>query len=248
MLGLQLYTVRQKTKDEESALAALTEIKNMGYECVQLAGSVETIELCAKAALKAGLAVIGILADMKTCEDYGEKLFELARLCGAGDIGISSFIKTEEEAYDIVKRANAFAKIANEKGFSFSYHNHSNEFMRAESGKLLMDILLEGFDSERIRLMPDTYWLQHGGVDVRAFLEKSAGRVEILHLKDMKRNPDATVTFAEIGRGNINFDGIIKTALNIGVKHFIVEQDKCDGDSIESAKISCEYLRKIFEI
>jgi sugar phosphate isomerase/epimerase len=70
------------------------------------------------------------------------------------------------------------------------------------------------------------------------------GRVKILHLKDMKRTPEGP-TYAEIGVGNINFNGIIETAKNIGVEYFIVEQDKCDGDPIDSARISCEFLRKI---
>ena len=178
------------------------------------------------------------------CETYGEKLFEIARYCGASDLGISSSIKTDAEAYDIISRANAFAKKAKEKGFTFSYHNHSNEFIRGESGKLLIELLKEGFDPALVSFMPDTYWIQHGGADVRAFLETLNGRTKILHLKDMKRAPDGP-TFAEIGVGNINFEGIIKVAKNIGIEYFIVEQDKCDGDPIDSARISCEYLRKL---
>jgi sugar phosphate isomerase/epimerase len=60
----------------------------------------------------------------------------------------------------------------------------------------------------------------------------------------MKRAHDGP-TFAEIGVGNINFEGIINVAKNIGIEYFIVEQDKCDGDPINSARISCEYLRNL---
>ena len=244
MLGLQLYTVRQKITDASSALATLKAVKKLGYECVQLAGSLETVELTANAAKEAEISVLGILVDMNMCENHGERLFEIARFCGAKDLGISSSIQTDAEAYDLISRANAFAKIANENGLTFSYHNHSNEFIRGKSGKLLIELLKEGFDSSLVSFMPDTYWIQHGGADVRAFLETLKGRTKILHLKDMKRAPDGP-TFAEIGVGNINFEGIIKVAKNIGIEYFIVEQDKCDGDPIDSARISCEYLRKI---
>ena len=244
MLGLQLYTVRQKITDASSALATLKAVKALGYECVQLAGSIETVELTAKAAKEAGVSVLGILVDMNMCETYDEKLFEIARYCGASDLGISSSIKTDTEAYDIISRANAFAKKAKENGLTFSYHNHSNEFIRVKSGKLLIELLKEGFDPALVSFMPDTYWIQHGGADVRAFLETLKGRTKILHLKDMKRAPDGP-TFAEIGVGNINFEGIIKVAKNIGIEYFIVEQDKCDGDPIDSARTSCEYLRKL---
>lgn len=244
MLGLQLYTVRQKITDASSALATLKEVKSLGYQCVQLAGSIETVELTARAAKEAGVSVIGILVDMNMCESYGEKLFEIAHFCGAKDLGISSSIKTDAEAYDIISRANTFAKKAKEKGLTFSYHNHSNEFIRGESGKLLIDLLKEGFDPSLVSFMPDTYWIQHGGADVRAFLESLKGRTKILHLKDMKRAHDGP-TFAEIGVGNINFEGVINVAKNIGIEYFIVEQDKCDGDPINSARISCEYLRNL---
>lgn len=107
-----------------------------------------------------------------------------------------------------------------------------------------MSILEEGFDRNLVRLMPDTYWLQHGGVDVRHFLEQAEGRVNILHLKDMKRTVDGQA-FAEIGRGNIHFEGILEVAKKIGIEHFIVEQDRCDGNPLDSARISCEYVRSI---
>ena len=106
-----------------------------------------------------------------------------------------------------------------------------------------MDLLLEGLDS-RILLMPDTYWLQHGGVDVRAFIEKHASRIGMLHLKDMKRTADGP-TFAELGVGNLNFEGILRVARSCAIDTWIVEQDKCDGDPLESASVSYKHLQQL---
>jgi sugar phosphate isomerase/epimerase len=241
MLGIQLYTVRDKMFDRESARDTLIKIKEMGYECVQLASSIENMEFTAEICKDIGLPAVGLLCNIDMCEEDGEKLFEIANICGAKDIGISSGMKTEEDARDVITRANAFAKKAHDNGFTFSYHNHSNEFIRGKNGKTLMQFLLEEFDSQLVDFMPDTYWLQHGGTDVRDFIEKLGDRVKILHLKDMKRTVDGP-TYAEIGVGNINFKGIADVAKNIGVEHFIVEQDKCDIDSLISAKISYDYL------
>ena len=243
MLGLQLYTVRHKMSDKDSIRDTLMKVKEMGYECVQLASSIENMEITAEVCKEIDLSAVGLLCNMDMCEQDGEKLFEIARICGAKDIGISSGIKTGEDAANLICRANAFAKKARDNGFSFSYHNHSNEFIRGESGKLLIELLIDGFDRELIDLMPDTYWIQHGGADVRAFLERLYGRVNILHLKDMKRTPEGP-TYAEIGVGNINFKGIAAVAEKIGVAHYIVEQDKCDADPLVSARISYEYIRK----
>lgn len=243
MLGIQLYTVRQKMTDRENAYDTLIKLKGMGYECVQLASSVENMMMTAEICKEIGLAVVGLLVNIDMCEQDGDKLFDIARICGAKDIGISSGMKSVTEAYDVIFRANAFAKRAKENGFTFSYHNHSNEFIRGENGKTLIEMLIEGFDSEYVYFMPDTYWIQHGGADVRAFLEGLNGRVKILHLKDMKRTVDCP-TYAEIGVGNINFAGIVGVAEKIGVEHYIVEQDKCDIDSLLSAQMSYDYITK----
>jgi sugar phosphate isomerase/epimerase len=244
MLGLQLYTVRSLTETDAACTAALRTVRDVGYECVQLAGKIETVERTARIAADLGIPVAGILVNLKMCEEDTERLFAAARLCHAEDIGISSSIKTEEEARDLIARVNRFAPIARQAGFRFSYHNHSNELIRAACGKTLFRLLVEGFDPETVDFMPDTYWLQHGGADVRAVLESLKGRVRILHLKDMKRTADGP-TFAEIGQGNLNWQGILDVANAIGVRHCIVEQDQCDGDPLDSIRMSYEYLKNL---
>jgi len=244
MIGLQLYTIRSLTMENESCTDAIAAVRDIGYGCVQLAGNLETVERTAEVSAKLGIPVAGILVNLKMCEEDRERLFAAARLCGAEDIGISSSITTAEEAMDLITRVNRFAAVAKREGFRFSYHNHSNELIRTACGKTVFDLLIEGFDPETVDFMPDTYWLQHGGADVRAYLERLAGRVRILHLKDMKRTVDGP-TFAEIGQGNLNFAGILETAKKIGVTHYIVEQDKCDGDPLDSARISYRFLQTL---
>ena len=109
-----------------------------------------------------------------------------------------------------------------------------------------MSRFLKEFDAKTVDFMPDTYWLHDGGYDVRYFLEQTKGRVKYLHLKDMKRTEQGHF-FAEIGNGNLYFEGIIKTAIDCGIRNFIVEQDECDGDPIESLKQSYKNITAILE-
>jgi sugar phosphate isomerase/epimerase len=126
----------------------------------------------------------------------------------------------------------------------FTYHNHSFEFRRwGNDGKTAMDILAERLDPETVSFVLDTYWVQHGGGDVRAWIERLAGRIDILHLKDMGVNENGPF-ITECGNGNINFDGIIPLAEQCGVKHFCVEQDIWPGDAMDSAAFSAQYLKK----
>lgn len=241
MIGIQLYTVRKLITDPETSEKVIGSLKDMGYECVQLAGSMEMMKMAAEACKRLRMPVVGILVNMDVCENEKNELFELAKFCGAKDIGISSSVSNDEETDDLLRRANAFKNEAEKKGFSFSYHNHSLEFIRCESGKRVMDRIAEEFCGD---LMPDTYWIQHGGADVCGFIEKWGKRIKILHLKDMKRTLEGQ-TFAEIGCGNINIAGAIRSAKKYGVEYFVVEQDKCDGDPLDSARISIENLKKM---
>lgn len=244
MIGLQTYTIRTLLNDKKSCQVAFEKVKQIGYECVQLSGSLSDLNMISDAARNAGLKVIGFLGSIPDLDMGLSEILSFARDFEVDDIGISGCAETDEEARLLADKMNSYARIIKQEGFSFSYHNHSHEFIRMPSGKTVMDILLENIDFEYVKLMPDTYWLQHGGVDVRYFLEKYAANIDILHLKDMKRTRDG-VTFAELGAGNINMPGVVALADKLGFRHLIVEQDICEGDVFESIDQSIKHLRKI---
>lgn len=243
-VGAQLYTVRDLLSSDEQTVETLKKIKALGYTAVQFFGGKDRIISMGKAAKETGLKVQGVLSDIKTYLDMGDELFELAKEYNIPDLGISSFITDEDEVKEFIKTVNEFAKKAKKRGFTFSYHNHANEFIRLPSGKTVMELLLEGFDPEYVDFMPDTYWLTVGGMDVRYFLEKTKGRVKILHLKDLEYTLNGP-KFAEVGKGNLCFKEIIETAEKVGIREFAVEQDICDGDPLESLKYSVEYLKGV---
>lgn len=240
MISIQIYTIREHTKTYEDSLNAFKKLKDLGYTAVQLAGNLEKLEFTARAAKEVGLQVIGVLSNLITVENNQEKLFSIMRSVGATDIGISAD-EVGDQAISMIERANAFCKIANENGFSFSYHNHSHEFIKGESGKRAIDYIVESFKGD---LMPDTYWIQHGGADVIKFIEDNKDKIKILHLKDMQRTVDG-VTFSELGNGNMNMKGIVEKAKELGISNLVVEQDLCFGDSLAAAEISINYLKGV---
>lgn len=241
-LGVQLFSVRPVLgeKTEET----MGKLKEIGYDSLQFYGGRDHIILFGEAAKKAGVTPLGHLSNLETYENMGKELFDLCLEYGIKDLGVSAAHKEEEAVLAYIKKVNAFAEKAHAHGLTFSYHNHAAEFIRFPSGKTAMDHYLNGFDPRFVDFMPDTYWLQAAGVDVRCFLEKTQERVKILHLKDMQYKENGA-DFAEIGRGNMDFAGIIKTAKKVGIPHFIVEQDTCAGCPIESMKISYQALERM---
>jgi len=243
-IGVQTYTVRNTLNTDADCAQTMEKLKSIGCDTVQLFGSVELIERCGNYCEKSGISIIGVLGSLDSYVQDKDALFAVCRKYGIEDIGVSSGVSTYEEAVDYIPRLNQFACEVKAASFSFSYHNHSNEFIRTSCGKTVMDLFLEGFDPACVSFMPDTYWLQHGGCDVRHFLETVKGRIKILHLKDMKRAKDGPI-YAEIGSGNLYWEGILKTALEGGVREFVIEQDICDGDPLESIQKSVSYLKSL---
>ena len=253
-LGLQLYTVRDYMTDEISIEKTFEKLVSMGYTEGQTAGLNVELPAYAELAKKHGMSIIGthysfdkIVSDPKATMALHDRL-------GTRNVGIGAMPKEARADYDSLMRFietfNKCAALFGKEGYKLTYHNHSFEFVKINGKKTAMDYFVELMDPENVSFVLDTCWVAHGGADVRFWLEKLAGRVDILHLKDIEpfydENGNVTQSFTEIGNGNIWWDGVLETAERIGVKHYVVEQDGrwIDGDPFKSLEASRAYLSR----
>ena len=65
-IGAQLYTVREKLTSSDEIKATLAAIKNIGYDSVQLFGSIDLASSHAKAAKEEGLT--NFIVEQDICE------------------------------------------------------------------------------------------------------------------------------------------------------------------------------------
>ena len=67
-----------------------------------------------------------------------------------------------------------------------------------------------------------------------------------VHLKDLSINPeqDFAQEMAEVGQGNLDWDGILNSCQKAGVTWALVEQDVCKEDPFQSLRISYEFLKR----
>lgn len=246
-LGLQIFTIRDFMKDEDSIRSSFLKLKEIGYDMGQTAGYFVGAEKYAEIAKETGIKICGTHCAFNELIADPDKAMREHEALGTTNIGIGGMPGEArgdvESLKDFINKANNFASYISKFGFKFTYHNHSFEFAKIDGEKRIMDYLVEEFDPNNVSFVLDTYWVQHGGGDVRAWMEKLAGRIDILHLKDMAVKLDGVPYITEIGQGSINFDGIIEVAEKIGVKHYVVEQDTCPGDPFESLKISRDYIK-----
>lgn len=250
-----MYTVRAFTSTPEGLKNTLMDIRRAGYTTVQTAGMITDIESAKyfkECADNAEIAICGTHFSWDIINEDLDLTMKIHDILGTKNVGIGSmpgdYAKDEESLLAFCAKFNEIAAKLGQHGFRFTYHNHSFEFVKI-GNKTKMDYLIENLDPKNTSFVLDTYWVQHGGYDVRKMMERLTGRIEILHLKDMAAGENGKVPMiTEIGSGNLNFEDIIPLGEKIGVKHFVVEQDTnfATGNSIDSIVTGYQYLKSHF--
>ena len=252
ILGAQLYTVRDFTKDLDSFADTLKRVADIGYTTVQISGTCDfeadwVAEQLRKNDLKCVLTHTKsdrILGDTKkVCDDH--KTFG-CRNIGLGMIPGGNGV-TKEKYLQFVKDYKPAIEEIVKNGCKFFFHNHCEEFGKIIDGKSVIERMMEDFTADELNFTLDTYWVQFAGGNPCDWLKRLSGRLECIHLKDMAIN-SATWEhrMAPVGSGNMNFPAIIETAADCDVSYLLVEQDKCyDEDPFDCLKKSYAYLKSL---
>ncbi len=253
-LGLQLYTVRDYMKDEESLDKTFEQLVAMGYTEGQTAGNAVPAAIFGDLAKKHGFSIIGTHYNYDEIVNNPAETMKVHNMWGTKNVGIGGMPGDARKDYDnlmkFIETFNKTAELYAKEGFKLTYHNHSFEFIKINDGKTIMDYLYENLDPNNTSFVLDTCWVAHGGADVRHWMEKLAGRIDILHLKEIEafydENGKVTQAYTHIGNGNIWWDGVLETAEKIGVKHYVVEQDSrwLLNNPFRSLEESAKYLKK----
>jgi sugar phosphate isomerase/epimerase len=255
-IGLQLYTVRDHMeKDVEGTLERVAEI---GYREVELGDpnyyGKKPAEL-RRILTGHGLRAISThYEEFQLKSDLGKHIAS-AKECGITYIGLASLDEPDRKTLEAVKRAaewfNQIGKSVSEAGCRFFYHGHNFDYANVE-GAVIYDELIRRTDPKLANFQLDCFWCVHAGKDPVDYFHRFPGRFPQLHIKDLKPGYPPTTgedsrpgAFTEVGQGVIDWKKIFKAAREGGMKHFYVEQDECDRDSLESAKISYTYLHNL---
>ncbi len=251
-LAAQLYTVRDFTQTRADLAESLRKIRAIGYRAVQVSalGAItdadvkrlaadNDLRICAShvswAQLQADLDAVIAQHGLWDCQHIALSSMPPAYRSSAADY------------QRFAAEASAIGETLAAAGFTFSYHNHSFEFMQFD-GRTGLEILYAESDPRYFRAEIDTYWVQHGGGSPSAWIARVAGRMPVVHLKDMRIVPSADEwkpqqVFAAVGAGNLDWPAILAACAAAGVEWYTVEQDICPGDPFESLALSYRNLR-----
>lgn len=251
-VGLQLYSLREQFKQDVGK--TLDQVRAFGITNVELAGTYGVPPEKFKEQLDARhIKAVSSHFSYEQCRDDIEGVVRDAKLFGVEYAGCAWIPhkdpfdeKTTREAAAVFNRAGAaLAK----QGIKFFYHTHGYEFLPYRDGTLF-DLLMKETNPEYVRIEMDVYWVVHPGQDPVKFLEKYGNRVELMHVKDMKRGTpggftgqsDVTNNVA-LGQGIIDWPHVLRAAKKAGVKWYFIEDES--PTSVEQIPQSLRYLETL---
>ena len=264
-LAAQLWTFRYDL--EKDVPGTLKKIKNLGINYVEgfdapfIVGNPDKFKSQLDAA---GLKMFAL--HWNNLDDWRKDpkvIMETAKKLGAHYTGIARLKLTKadtvtlavvNEAADILTKACPQAKAA---GLQLYYHIHGYELQPMADNKTFFDSFVSRIDYNCVRLEADVFWVTYAGQDPVQFMEKYHNGVELLHIKDMAANvPTGVFTGANfnpsdmpadywkpVGKGKIDYKSVFQKGKQIGVKWYILEMDKYDGDVYAAVDSSIAYIR-----
>lgn len=243
----QLYTLHNEIKKDFPSV--LRELKNMGWNAVQIDGlKGYPVEDIATVMNELGLSTAGMHVGLNRINEEPNVLLHEATVLNTRDIICLSMPDDERHVEGYVKarrELRAFAQTVTNQGYRVGYHNHDFEFHTQIEGCFAMEYMLDDPENHPIHPEFDTYWLKKANQDPLAFIRRYAGRIKILHFKDMTN--DDRQTFAEVGTGSIDFEPLLIWGEQNGIEWYAVEQDVCPGNPFDSLALSLENLIKMAE-
>lgn len=180
-INLQLYSLgfdQQKPLPE-----TFVDIAGLGFSGVEFFGS--RYGDLSPADMKHALAAAGLKAVSAhvSLETMAHDIPYLAEIGASLVVCPMADFADAAEAIELAGILNRLGRLAHEHGLKLGYHNHTGEFFQV-NGKMLLDILLENTDPALVGLELDCGWCSCAGVDPVAYIQKHAGRVIGIHIKE----------------------------------------------------------------
>ena len=232
-VGLQLYSLRNQFKSDVTGTLDLIE----SWGITKLEGG-ETygmpVREFKKELQQRNMQVVSVGASYQDLDRNLKAVIQNARDFGAAYVmcawiphkGNQFGIEDVDKAVDVF---NLAGKALKEEGLTLAYHVHGYEFRPYEEGTLF-DYMVR--NARYFAFEMDVYWVQHGGGDPLALLNKYPDQFVLLHLKDMARGLKGNTSGHEnvetnvvLGTGQIQMDKIVQRAMELQIPYLFIEDE-----------------------
>lgn len=248
-IGLQLFTLREQL--EADFEGTLRHVAGLGYEGVEFFhyGDIPANKM--RALLdELGIKAIGSHIQLSNLKENLDYEITYLKTIGA-KYAICPWLAPEIRDVDSWKQhlvdLAEIGRACTEQGIEFLYHNHEFEFNTLIDGEMVFEVLFNRVPATDLKVEMDIGWVQYSGIDPVAYINKYAGRLPLLHLKDFlqeSRDPEKQIDTVELGQGSLPLHNIVKAASDADVEWIIVEQDSCTNPPLESVATSYKWLQE----
>lgn len=250
--GVQLYSVRADIPKDPKGV--MTQLAKMGYTQFESYGGpkgflwgMEPKEI--KSFLgDQGVKMVSTHFDFRgasTKPDEMKKSIDMAAEAGLTYL-LCPYIGAQKSWDDWKKITDDFNRVGAEVskgGLKFGYHNHDYSFKPLD-GKIPQDYMLANTDPKNVMFELDMCWIEAAGVDAVAHLKQYGKRYELCHVKDFKKEGGKVVQ-QDLGTGIVNYKKILRTAMDNGMKYFIIEQEDYPQSPLASVAVDASYMKKL---
>ena len=255
-LGLQLWSVRVQIK--ENVPAALDQVKSFGFTEVETAGTADLpVEQFAQLLHARGLQAVSAHFGYDRLKQDIEGAIREAKALGAQFL-ICPVIP-HKDGFDeaAARRAaadfNTWGAACKAAGLRFGYHPHGFEFTptAAGNGETVFDVLIRESKSDLVCFEMDVFWVAHAGQNPVKLLLRYPDRWVLLHVKDLRQGAATGLSTGKaaptdnvpVGSGQIDWPAVFRTAANIGVQHYFIEDES--PAPVQNIPLSLRYLRAL---
>ncbi|WP_255447379.1 sugar phosphate isomerase/epimerase family protein [Schumannella soli] len=263
VIGVQAMMLKGSI-EERGAFATLQRVRDIGYRAIEISQiplTTENVDELVRARDELGFEFSSTSASLDkstaandALETDFEKIVADTKRLGASMVRMGMMplgaLADLDSLHAFCDAAEGYAQRLEEQGLHLYYHNHHVEFAKYD-GRYALDIIADRSPTVGIEL--DAHWLQRGGVDPQRTIERFAGRVKMVHLKDYRIGQlpseafellekgdhvgfmgffTSSVQFAEVGEGNLDWKGIIPASIAAGAEYLLVEQDQLYGRDV----------------
>lgn len=244
-IGLQLYTLRDIM--QVSVPATLKLAADVGYNELEFAGYFDHDLNDIKQILEGeGLTSPSAHFPLDMFANNINQIIDISKQLGHKYV-VMPWLTEEQRGKDIAtyyrlaEDLNRYGETCKSAGLTLAYHNHDFEFENRE-GELPMDVLLNETSADSLSIELDLYWTVKAGFDPITYFNKYPGRFKLWHVKDLA----ADGSFADVGKGTIDFAAIFAQAELAGVEHKFVERDQTP-DRIKTIEQGYQAMTALYE-
>ena len=180
-------------------------------------------------------------------EDEFDRVIAAAKLLGMRLL-VAPYIQPSDRPTDVAgwqrygKLLHGYASRCESQGYSFAWHNHEFEFEVLPDGSYPIEHLL----GEQLLWEADLAWVLRADVDPKPWLERYAGRIPAVHVKDIAPKKEVVTEggWADVGEGIVDWPTLWDASVAAGSQLMVAEHDEPD-DYVRFARTSAIAMKRL---